>query len=222
MLRSAVRALGRFLGLARPAKRREHWQTVYRRHRPEDVSWYQSDPALSLEMVRATGLGPDARLLDVGAGASRLVDRLLEAGFRHIGALDISEAALAASRERLGEAAGRVEWMVGDVLDFRPSHPWDLWHDRAVFHFLVVADERARYREALYRTVPEGGHAILATFAPDGPRRCSGLPTLCCSAEDIVDELGPGVRLVEARREEHETPSGAIQPFVYARLERVP
>jgi hypothetical protein len=111
--------------------------------------------------------------------------------------------------------------MESDVLRFRPSHQWDLWHDRAVFHFLVDPADRMRYRESLYRTVPEGGHVIVATFGPDGPRQCSGLNTLRLSPEEIGAELGTGVRLIEQRLEDHHTPSGAVQRFVYARLQRV-
>lgn len=200
---------------------REHWEAVYTRKRPDEVSWYQEDPALSLELIGSTGLPSGARLLDVGGGTSVLVDHLVEAGFEKVGVLDISLAALRASQERLGEPAGSVEWLEADVLEYRPPHPWDLWHDRAVFHFLVDPEDRARYRDSLYRSVPEGGHVIIATFGPEGPRRCSGLDTLRCTAEDIEKELGDGVRLVEVRTEHHRTPAGVDQQFVYARLSRV-
>jgi len=201
--------------------KRDHWETVYSSKRPDQVSWYQSDPGLSIELVRATGLGHTAQILDVGAGASVLVDHLLDEGFERVGVLDLSSAALRASQQRLGEAAGAIEWTEIDVLDYQAPHPWDLWHDRAVFHFLIDPHDRARYRESLYNAVPPGGHVIVATFGPDGPRQCSGLDTARYSAEDLARELGPGVRLIEARAEDHRTPSGAVQSFVYARLLRV-
>ena len=201
--------------------RREHWEEVYARHRPDEVSWYQSDPTLSLNLIKATGLDLGARLLDVGGGTSILVDRLLQAGFQRLAVLDVSATALRVSQDRLGDAAGTVEWVEGDVLNYQPSYPWDLWHDRAVFHFLVDPADRVLYRDSLYRSVPEGGHVIVATFGPNGPHRCSGLDVLRCSAEDIARELGDGVRLVGSGSEDHTTPSGATQQFVYALLRRV-
>lgn len=201
--------------------RQDHWDAVYGSKAPEEVSWFQADPALSLELIEATRSGRGARILDVGGGVSVLTDRLMDAGFEHLGVLDISAAALSASRQRLGPASHAVEWIRCDVLEYEAREPWNVWHDRAVFHFLVDPHERARYREALYRAVPEGGHVIVATFAPDGPDRCSGLPTLRCSAEDIARELGTGVALIDAKTETHLTPSGRWQEFVYARLARV-
>ena len=200
---------------------REHWEAVYDGKRSDEMSWYQSDPSVSLKLIQATGVGCDAGVLDVGGGASVLVDRLVGVGFQRLGVLDLSKSALAAARARLGTAANQVEWLEADVLHYHPPTPWDVWHDRAVFHFLVDDADRLQYRASLYRTVPEGGHAIVATFGPDGPERCSGLPTLRCSASQIEDALGEGVRLVEERTEYHTTPSGAVQHFVYARLQRV-
>lgn len=201
--------------------RRDHWENVYAGRQSHELSWYQSDPTLSLELVQATQVGNDARLLDVGGGTSLLIDRLIERGYTRLGVLDISGTALRASQDRLGDAARTVEWLESDVLSFQPSHPWDLWHDRAVFHFLVDPADRRRYGESLCRSVPEGGHLIIATFGPDGPPQCSGLDTLRCSGDDIAAEIGPGVRLIEERLEDHTTPSGLIQQFVYARLLRV-
>ncbi|MDH3270069.1 MAG: class I SAM-dependent methyltransferase [Gemmatimonadota bacterium] len=201
--------------------RHAHWESVYRTKRPDEVSWYQSEPGISLDLIRATGEGPSARVLDVGGGASVLVDRLLEAGFEHIGVMDIAPAALSASRDRLGPRSDAVEWVEADVLEYRANEPWDIWHDRAVFHFLVDPEDRARYRASLYEAVAPGGHVIVATFGPEGPTRCSGLDTLRCSADEIAAALGDGVTLVESRTEVHRTPSGADQQFVYARLLRV-
>jgi len=201
--------------------RREHWEAVYESKRPDEVSWYQEDAALSVRLIESTESGPGARILDVGGGASVLVDRLIEAGFSDVGVMDLSSAALHASQGRLGEASAQVEWIEGDVLAYRAPRPWTIWHDRAVFHFLVDPLDRTRYRESLYRSVPPGGHVIVATFGPDGPRRCSGLDTLRYSADGIARELGDGVRLIETCTEDHRTPSGVEQQFVYARFVRV-
>jgi SAM-dependent methyltransferase len=201
--------------------RREHWQTVYANKDTDQHSWYQSVPSVSLDLVSETRLTSEKRVLDVGGGASVLIDLLLDRGFTRPGVLDVSENALEASRARLGQAADQVEWIVGDVLDFQPDHPWDLWHDRAVFHFLVDQEDRASYRDALLRAVPVGGHVIVATFGPDGPERCSGLEVFRCSASEIARELGAGVELLESRTEEHMTPQGRAQNFEYARLVRV-
>ncbi len=201
--------------------RRAHWEAVYESKRPDEVSWYQEDPALSMELVESTNPGPEARVLDVGGGASVLVDRLIQAGFTGVGVVDLSSAALRAAQQRLGRAAPEVEWIEADVLEYRAPHPWTIWHDRAAFHFLVDPQDRLRYRESLYGSVPPGGHVIVATFGPEGPRRCSGLDTLRCSADDIARELGDGAHLVETRTEYHRTPSGVEQQFVYARFVRV-
>jgi 2-polyprenyl-3-methyl-5-hydroxy-6-metoxy-1,4-benzoquinol methylase len=201
--------------------RTEHWDTVYSSKRPDEVSWFQENPSYSLGMIQAAGLTSEQRVLDVGGGASVLVDRLLELGFSRPGVLDLSSAALATSQQRLGASSDEVEWIVGDVLSIRHTHQWDLWHDRAVFHFLVDPDDRARYRDAIYSAVAPGGHVVIATFGPDGPERCSGLDTIRCSATDLAAELGDGVRLVEHSIEEHATPQGKNQQFVYARFLRL-
>jgi SAM-dependent methyltransferase len=200
---------------------RAHWDTIYATKAPDAVSWYQAEPSVSRELIEATGSGHDARIIDVGGGASILVDHLLKDGFERLGVLDLSSVALDAAQRRLGAAGSLVQWIHADVLEYRASQPWNVWHDRAVFHFLVEPLDRARYRASLYRAIPEGGHVIVATFGLGGPDRCSGLPTLQCSAEDVARELGSGVELVEARTEEHVTPAGARQEFVYARLARI-
>lgn len=200
--------------------RRTHWDTVYGTKRPSEVSWFQPSPALSLELVRATGLGPDAPIVDVGAGASTLVDGLLDAGFTDLTALDIAAPGLEASQQRLGAAAERVRWVVADVTRWRPERPYALWHDRAVFHFLTEAADREAYRRALRAGVRPGGHVILATFAPDGPERCSGLPVCRYGPGDLAAEFEGTLRLVEARAETHRTPWQSEQSFTYVRFER--
>ncbi len=199
---------------------RKHWQRVYGEKAPDEVSWYQDHPTYSLELIRATGLGRHARVLDVGGGASRLVDFLLEVGFVRVGVLDIAESALAEARRRLGASADRVEWIEGDVRSFQPPDPWNLWHDRAVFHFLLDPLDRAAYQTALHRSVAEGGHVVIATFGPHGPTHCSGLEVARYSPTDLAGEFGPALELVESRTERHRTPTGAEQEFVYGRFVR--
>lgn len=197
-----------------------HWQGVYEKNAPDRVSWYQAEPRLSLALIARAGIRPDARVVDVGGGASVLVDRLIDRGFADITVLDIAESALARSRARLGPRAERVRWVVADVTGWRPEGSFDLWHDRAVFHFLTEAADRARYVEALRAALAPGGHAIVATFALDGPERCSGLPVVRYGPESLLAELGPGFTLVASEREEHVTPAGRVQPFTYALFRR--
>lgn len=200
---------------------RDHWQGVYEAKAPDAVSWYQETPATSLELIQAAGVGPDARILDVGGGASRLVDHLLENGFRRVGVLDLAGSALHVARARLGAKADAVEWIEGDVTSWEPGEPWDLWHDRAVFHFLVSEEDRAAYRARLLSALRSGGHAVVATFGPGGPLRCSGLEVKRHSVDELAAFFGPELALVESREEVHETPAGKKQEFVFARFRRV-
>jgi trans-aconitate methyltransferase len=161
-------------------------------------------------------------VLDVGGGDSRLVDVLAARGLDCLAVLDVSGAALRRAQDRLGDLAGAFTWIESDVTEAWSLKPMDIWHDRAVFHFLTTADERASYRAHLLHTVKPGGAVIIATFAPDGPERCSGLPVARYSAEALTGELGSAFTLVEAMRHEHHTPWGATQPFMYARFHRGP
>ncbi len=201
--------------------RKAHWQGVYKRKHEDEVSWYQARPETSLRLIANTGLGHDAAIIDAGAGASRLVDYLLDAGYADITVLDIAETALGKARERLGERAGQVDWIVADLLAWRPRRHYDIWHDRAVFHFLTDAADRRRYVEVLKSAIAPGAHVIIATFAPDGPEKCSGLPVMRHSPESIAAELGAGFELEETADEHHMTPAGKVQHFNYARLKRV-
>jgi SAM-dependent methyltransferase len=205
---------------APPADRRAHWDGVYGRLAVDEVSWYQERPASSLRLVARTGKGAAATVIDVGGGASRLVDALLDAGFAQVGVLDVSETALAGARQRLGPRAARVRWIQADVTRWKPDRTWDVWHDRACFHFLVDPRDRAAYRAVLGAAVAPGGQVIIGTFAPDGPERCSGLPVVRYDAAALAAELGPAFRLVETLAEDHRTPSGKIQRFQYSRFER--
>jgi len=199
--------------------RREHWERIYGASQPESHSWFQPEPVTSLRLIEEAKLGPEARILDVGGGTSSLVDRLLERGHAGVAVLDISVAAIEQAKGRLGaKASARVEWFVSDVTRFVPPRPWDLWHDRAVFHFLVEAADRIRYREVLERSVRPGGQVIVATFSSSGPDRCSGLPTVRYSPEMLSAELGESFQLVESCPESHVTPGGKVQDFVYCRF----
>lgn len=197
----------------------KHWETVYRDKTAEEVSWFQPSPELSLTLIDAAGVPRQAPLIDIGGGASRLVDRLLEAGYSNVSVLDISAAALEQSRTRLGVAADAVCWLQADITRAELPARYRLWHDRAVFHFLVDAQARAAYLERLERHLEPGGQAIIATFSPDGPERCSGLPVQRYSAQSLSQTLGERFRLIESREELHTTPAGVVQAFVYCRFE---
>lgn len=198
-----------------------HWQQVWTTKQPEEVSWYQDDPSPSLEMIQAAGLRRDAAIIDVGGGASVLVDRLLDLGFVHVAVLDIAEAALGKAAERLGPLGDEVTWIETSVLDWRPVPGlFDLWHDRAVLHFLTEPADQARYVEVMKAALGPEASVILAGFAPDGPEKCSGLPVSRHDAASLGALLGPEFRLVEERRQDHVTPGGSVQRFQWARFIR--
>ena len=195
--------------------RKSHWESIYRDRSPLEVSWYQQEPALSLELIRQAGVAPEAPIIDVGGGASVLVDRLQAQGYTDLSVLDISARALDCARRRLGESADRVEWLEADITAFQPGRRYALWHDRAVFHFLTAADERQRYVQTLHRALVPGGHVIIAAFAIGGPTRCSGLDIVQYDADRLMGELGPGFALQRTRAEAHATPGGSLQQFGY-------
>lgn len=201
--------------------RKQHWETVYHDKSPLEVSWYQSEPRLSLDLIAACAVGPDARIIDVGGGASTLVDHLLDLGYHNLSVLDISASALEHARGRLGAKAESVQWLETDITEFTPEQPFDVWHDRAVFHFLTEAKDRERYREVLERGVVPGGQVIMAAFAPDGPTQCSGLPICRYDAKGLLRELGTAFELLEERREVHVTPAQKEQSFAFFRLQRI-
>jgi SAM-dependent methyltransferase len=201
--------------------RQEHWQKVYRTRAVDAVSWYRPHLETSLELLELAGLSTDTRVIDVGGGASTLVDDLLGRGLRRMTVLDVSSEALAVTRRRLGEREREVTWLVADVLEARlPEGGFDTWHDRAVLHFLADPSDTARYAAQAAAAVRVGGHAVIAGFAPDGPERCSGLPVARRSAEEIAAILAPAFRLVTKRAERHLTPAGGEQSFAYALLRR--
>ena len=195
-----------------------HWERVHTSKNPEEVSWYQATSVTSLALVDACGLGPSAGILDVGGGASRFVDGLLDQGFDDVTVLDVSEAALRTAAKRLGGRAEAVRWVVADVTDFEPGRQWSVWHDRAVLHFLTAEEDRRAYGRTLSRCLKPGGYAIIATFALDGPARCSGLEVRRYSPPSLLEALGGDFELVTGLAVEHVTPSGAPQAFSYALL----
>jgi SAM-dependent methyltransferase len=193
-----------------------HWEMIYQTKDPHEVSWFQREASLSLALIRRVAPALTAKVLDVGGGASTLVDGLVAAGYRDVTVLDLSPSALELARRRLGVAAHGVTWLEADVLsaDLPPGH-FDVWHDRAVFHFLTAATDRSNYIEHVRSSVRPGGYVLVATFADDGPTRCSGLPVARYSADALHHEFGSAFRLVENVREEHLTPSGTTQSFTY-------
>lgn len=193
-----------------------HWDGVYLERSDAQLSWHQDDPAISLELCGLAGVGADSSVVDIGAGTSRFAARLVARGVRHVAVLDVSPAALERSRRRLGALGDRIDWITADVTTWTPARTYDLWHDRAVFHFLVDAEDRRAYRDRLCRCLRPGGHAIIATFAPDGPETCSGLPVVRYDPEALSAELGDRFALVADRSHVHHTPWGSAQSFQYS------
>lgn len=199
---------------------RKHWRALYGTRQVEEVSWYQSVPQSSLDVFGRLGVTPDMAILDVGAGAATLADALLDGDFTDVTLLDIADTALEASRLRLGPRASKAHWEVADVRDWHPPRQFDVWHDRAVFHFLTEAADRARYRSTLLAATRADSLVILATFAPDGPEQCSGLPVQRYDAAGLAAELGDAFMPVESWRQAHKTPWGADQSFQWAAFQR--
>jgi hypothetical protein len=191
-----------------------HWDGVYSSSRVQGASWYQETPAVSLELLDALDVGRDVAVVDVGGGASTLVDHLLARGFTDLSVLDVSADAIAEARRRVGHDVA-VDWLHEDVLVWRPRRRFGLWHDRALFHFLIDSGDRDAYVRTLRSALEDGGFVVLATFASDGPPTCSGLPVVRYSVEQLVEALGVGFEPVQTRREEHVTPRGAVQPFTW-------
>lgn len=202
------------------SERQSHWQNVYLNKGEREVSWTQADPQPSLGLIEKFARDRNAAIVDIGGGASRLVDTLLARGFAAITVLDVSEAALQSVKARLGENAASVRWIAADATDWQPPESFDIWHDRAAFHFLVEEKDRAAYLDRLHAGVKPGGHAIIATFAPDGPEKCSGLPVRRYSPESLGKTIGSAFDLVEHRLHRHITPWGAVQSFQFSVLRR--
>jgi SAM-dependent methyltransferase len=198
------------------ADRSAHWERVYADKSETEVSWFETDPAPSLEALARAGATRRSAIIDIGGGASRLVDRLIQDGYADISVLDVSAAALETTKARLGDGALKVQWIVADATTWQPERTYDLWHDRATFHFLVDPADRAAYVERMRRALRSGGGAIIATFAPDGPEKCSGLPVARYDGKSLSAALGPDFLWIETRRHDHRTPSGAVQHFQFS------
>jgi SAM-dependent methyltransferase len=202
-------------------ERQAHWNNVYATKAEDEVSWFQERPTTSLELIHASGIGKDAAIIDVGGGESRLVDALLHEGYNDISVLDVSKEAIATTKARLDQRASRVGWIIADVTGWEPDRDYDLWHDRAALHFLTEPTERQAYVEQLLKALRPGGHAIISTFALDGPERCSGLPILRYDAASLGEALGLSFELVETRNHEHHTPMDRIQRFQFSWFRRI-
>ncbi len=195
---------------------KEHWEHVYSTKPVESVSWYQEHAEQSLALIRSTGVPLSASIIDVGGGASRLVDDLLDHGYLSVTVLDLAGAALEAAKRRLGSRASSVTWLEADVTTASlREHTFDIWHDRAVFHFLISEEDRRAYVANVLRSVKPQGHVIVATFAEDGPAQCSGLPVMRYSPEQLHNEFGDSFALLKQEREAHHTPFGTVQKFIY-------
>jgi len=201
--------------------RQAHWQQVYKEKGEYQVSWFQDQPAISLELIEAVGAKPSSAIIDIGGGASRLMDALVDRGYGDLSVLDLSESATSIAKARLADRAAQVKWIVADVTQWKPTRAYDLWHDRAAFHFLTRASDRDAYIDRLIKAVPSGGHAIIGTFAVDGPERCSGLPVVRYDAARLSAEFTPAFALLDTRRDDHKTPWGAIQHFQFSVFRRV-
>jgi SAM-dependent methyltransferase len=200
--------------------RKEHWESTYAARGSRELSWYQEYPAVSLAMIRKSGVDFDDPIIDVGGGASLLADCLLKKGYRNLTVLDISAAALGRGRQRLGDDASRIEWIEQDITRFTADRPFALWHDRAMFHFLTREEDRKAYVQAMRKALRPAGQAVIAAFAIDGPSKCSGLDIVQYNAAGLGKELGPDFSLLEQQQENHQTPAGKSQRFGYYRFLR--
>ncbi len=200
--------------------RQNHWEGVYKTKADTEVSWYEDTPELSLALLREAGLTPEMSVIDIGGGASRLVDALVEFGQAHVSVLDLSRAALETANSRLVDAA-RVQWIVSDVTVWTPDRRYDLWHDRAAFHFLTTVADQQAYVRVLAQALKDGGKAVIGTFALDGPEKCSGLPVARYDADGLQAVLGEKFRLATTRRHEHTTPWESMQKFQFSTFEKV-
>lgn len=200
--------------------RKDHWEAVYTTKGENEVSWFQENPAPSLDLIELARPTSQSAIVDIGGGASRLVDSLVGHGFRNVTVLDLSEAALVSARARLGDKGQGVHWVTADVTRWHPDQSYDIWHDRAAFHFLTQAADRAAYVARLKQAIKPGAHAIIGTFALDGPEKCSGLPVNRYDAASLGEALEGGFELIDTRRHEHATPWNAIQRFQFCVFRR--
>jgi 2-polyprenyl-3-methyl-5-hydroxy-6-metoxy-1,4-benzoquinol methylase len=193
-----------------------HWEKIYQTKSTTQVSWFQENPLLSLQYIQQTRVDKTAQVIDIGGGASTLVDHLLDDGFQHVSVLDISATALQVAQQRLGARSDSVSWLEADITQVElPNSQYDVWHDRAVFHFLTKPEDRQKYVDVVRKSVKQDGHVIVATFAADGPLQCSGLDVARYNTDDLHNEFGAGFELLDSTSEEHHTPFGTDQKFIY-------
>jgi ubiquinone/menaquinone biosynthesis C-methylase UbiE len=203
-------------------KPKEHWEEVYSAKEINAVSWFQEHADCSMRIIKETGVALSSAIIDVGGGSSTLVDDLLLNGFTNLAVLDLSSVALEASKNRLGDKSKNVQWLEANILEIDlPIHKFDIWHDRAVFHFLTTQKDREAYVKTVLRSVKPGGHVIVATFAEDGPTKCSGLPVIRYKPEELHAEFGEAFLLTHHEKESHKTPSGGVQQFVYCYCRKI-
>lgn len=194
---------------------KQHWEKTYQDKEPGQVSWYQTEPHISLNLIDSLGLKPMDKIIDVGGGASILVDKMLDKGFRDITVLDISSKALQRSKERLAQQAKKITWIDADITEIEFPQQYSLWHDRAVFHFLTDPQDRKKYIGTLEKAVQPGGYVIIATFSLEGPPKCSGLNVERYDSEKLSKELGDCFALITSEEEVHMTPWKSEQRFIY-------
>jgi SAM-dependent methyltransferase len=201
---------------------KQHWEDVYGSRAPDAVSWYRPHLDISLTLICEAVSDRNAAIIDVGGGESTLVDDLLQRGYRNLTVLDVSAVALDTTKQRLGSIAGQVTWFESDIMVVDlPEHRYDVWHDRAVFHFLTEPSQRDAYTRLLTRTLRHGGRVVIATFGPQGPNRCSGLDVRRYDVQQLSDEFGPGFELVTSTLEDHHSPAGSRQQFLYCSFRKL-
>jgi ubiquinone/menaquinone biosynthesis C-methylase UbiE len=204
------------MGDAESVDAQSHWEHIYQTKKASQLSWYRAHLEKSLELIASAAKGRDARIIDVGGGESTLIDDLLERGYQRVSVLDISQKAIDVTRDRLGERGDSVSWLVGDITTMElPKQQYEVWHDRAVFHFLTESAKREAYVQQVREAVKVGGHVIVASFGPTGPRTCSGLDVVRYDADSLHGEFGAQFQLVKHVEEQHQTPFGTTQEFVY-------
>jgi len=203
-----------------PGQRAGYWDTVYDTKGEDGVSWYQAEPTVTLELFEGAQVAHDRSIIDVGGGASVVVDHLMTGGYTDVTVLDVSKVALEDAKVRLGTTSQRVTWLHRDIFDWVPERQFDVWHDRAVFHFLIEEQERRDYVRTLLDGVNAGSCVIIATFDVDGPTHCSGLPVVRYGGPELAGIFAPHLELVTSRRQEHVTPAGVVQPFTWVMLQR--
>lgn len=200
--------------------RKDHWERVYQKLLPDEVGWYQAYPERSLQLINDTSIGTDGRIIDVGGGTSSLTRHLLDKGYRNLTVLDISGNSIEKAKLQLGEKSSNVNWVEADITSYEFKEKYDVWHDRAVFHFLTKTEDRKKYKNALNQALNLNGNLIIATFSLDAPPKCSRLPVARYSPETLKKELGQNFKPVETYEEEHVTPLGVSQGFIYCRFVR--